>query len=91
MFTAPNLSITGKIIYAFITYIFAMLMFNGTATPYNVLSALVSQDGNVRSQLSSFRSMFVFLGALILSIITMPLVKSFGDGKKGWLILVLKD
>lgn len=89
MFTAPNLSSTGKIIYAFITYIFAMLMFTGTATPYNVLSALVSQDGNVRSQLSSFRSMFGFLGALILSIITMPLVKSFGDGKKGWLILAI--
>lgn len=37
-----------------------MLMFTGTATPYNVLSALVSQDANVRSQLSSFRSMFGF-------------------------------
>lgn len=35
-------------------------MFTGTATPYNVLSALVSQDANVRSQLSSFRSMFGF-------------------------------
>jgi GPH family glycoside/pentoside/hexuronide:cation symporter len=89
MFTAPNLSSNGKIVYAFITYIFAMLMFTGTATPYNVLSALVSQDANVRSQLSSFRSMFGFLGALILSIITMPLVKSFGDGKNGWLILAI--
>lgn len=89
MFTAPNLRGNGKIIYAFITYIFAMLMFTGTATPYNVLSALVSQDANVRSQLSSFRSMFGFLGALILSIITMPLVKSFGDGKNGWLILAI--
>ncbi|MDR3598098.1 MFS transporter [Clostridium sp.] len=89
MFTAPNLSSSGKIVYAFITYIFGMLMFTGTATPYNVLSALVSQDANVRSQLSSFRSMFGFLGALILSIITMPLVKRFGDGKNGWLILAI--
>ena len=89
MFTAPNLSSNGKIAYALVTYIFAMLMFTGTATPYNVLSALVSQDQNDRSQLSSFRSMFGFLGALILSVITMPLVKSFGDGKKGWIILAI--
>lgn len=89
MFTAPNLSSNGKIIYAFITYIFGMLMFTGTATPYNVLSALISQNANVRSQLSSYRSMFGFLGALILSIITMPLVKNFGDGKKGWLMLAV--
>lgn len=89
MFTAPNLSSNGKIAYALVTYIFAMLMFTGTATPYNVLSALVSQDQNDRSQLSSFRSMFGFLGALILSVITMPLVKSFGDGKKGGLFLQL--
>jgi GPH family glycoside/pentoside/hexuronide:cation symporter len=89
MFTAPDLSSNGKIAYAFVTYIFAMLMFTGTATPYNVLSALISQDQNDRSQLSSFRSIFGFLGALILSIITMPLVKSFGDGKKGWIILAI--
>jgi len=66
-----------------------MLMFTGTATLYNVLSALISQDQNDRSQLSSFRSMFGFLGALILSVSTMPLVKSFGDGKKGWLIVAI--
>ena len=89
MFTAPDLSSNGKIAYAFVTYIFGMLMFTGTATPYNVLSALISQDQNDRSQLSSFRSMFGFLGALILSVITMPLVKSFGDGKKGWLIVAI--
>lgn len=87
MFTAPNLGTSGKVIYAFITYIFAMLMFTGTATPYNVLSALISQDQKDRSQLSSSRSSFGFLGALILSIITMPLVKCFGNGKKGWFIL----
>ncbi|MCB2305579.1 MFS transporter [Clostridium estertheticum] len=89
MFTAPNLSVNGKIVYAFVTYVFAMLMFTGTATPYNVLSALISQEPNDRSQLSSFRSMFGFLGALIISIITMPLVKFFGDGKKGWVILAI--
>jgi len=89
MFTAPNLSNNGKIAYAFITYIVAMLMFTGTATPYNVLSALISQDQNDRSQLSSSRSIFGFVGALLLSVITMPLVKSFGDGKKGWIIVAI--
>ena len=89
MFTAPNLSNNGKIAYAFITYIVAMLMFTGTATPYNVLSALISQDQNDRSQLSSSRSIFGFLGALLLSVITMPLVKSFGDGKRGWIIVAI--
>lgn len=89
MFTAPNLGTNGKVIYALITYIFAMLMFTGTATPYNVLSALISQDQNDRSQLSSARSSFGFLGALVLSIVTMPLVKFFGNGKKGWLILAI--
>lgn len=89
LFTSPNLGTNGKIIYAGITYIFAMFIFTGINVPYNTLSALSTQDQYERSQLSVFRTAFGFMGALGLSAITMPLVKAFGDGKQGWLITTI--
>ncbi|WP_459478947.1 MFS transporter [Clostridium saccharoperbutylacetonicum] len=89
LFTSPDLGTNGKIIYAFITYIFSMFVFTGINVPYNTLSALSTQDQYERSQLSVFRTAFGFFGALGLSVITMPLVKTFGDGKQGWIITAI--
>lgn len=89
LFTSPNLSTNGKIIYAFITYVFSMFIFTGINVPYNTLSALSTQDQYERSQLSVFRTAFGFAGGLGLSVITMPLVKTFGDGKQGWVITAI--
>lgn len=87
LFTSPNLGSTGNIIYAFITYSLAVtVVFTAISVPYNTLSALITQNQNERSQLSIFRTAFGFLGAMLLSIITMPMVKYFGDGKQGWFI-----
>ncbi len=86
LFSAPNLGTNGNIAYALVTYLFAMFIFTAINVPYNTLMALETQDQKERSQLSSFRTAFGFLGALAVNMITMPIVSAFGGGKQGWFI-----
>jgi len=86
LFSAPNLGPNGNIAYALVTYLFAMFIFTAINVPYNTLMALQTQEQKERSQLSSFRTAFGFLGALAVNMITMPIVSAFGGGKQGWFI-----
>lgn len=85
LFSSPDFSMTGKIIYAFVTYVLAVgVIYTAISVPYNSMTALITQNQSDRAQLSGFRTMLGFTGAMALTMGTMPIVNFFGGGQKGW-------
>lgn len=85
LFTVPDYGMTGKIIYAFLTYNFmSTICFTVFNMPYGTLAALMTQDQNERSILVLIRMLGGTGTALVASLITVPLVASLGGGACGW-------
>lgn len=79
-FTTPDFSVSGKIIYAYITYSLMMMTYSLINVPYASLLGVMSSDTKERTSLSSFRMIFAFLGSILALILIEPLVKLFsGD------------
>ena len=78
MYVTPNFGLTGKIIYAYVTYIIMMILYSFIMTPYNALGGVITNDHVDRTSLHSFRFMMAFIGGLLVRGVTNPLVKYFG-------------
>lgn len=81
-FTTPNLSVTGKIIYAYITYTLMMMAYTAINIPYSALMGVISPNSIERTSLSSFRFILAFIGAFIVQGLTLPMVEFFGGGNQ---------
>ncbi len=79
-FTTPDLSLQGKIIYAYVTYGLMMMVYTAINIPYSALMGVVSPDPLERTSFSQYRFVFAFLGAFLVQGLTLPLVNSFGGG-----------
>jgi GPH family glycoside/pentoside/hexuronide:cation symporter len=77
-FTTPDLSLSGKIIYAYITYTFMMMVYTAINIPYSALMGVVSPDPLQRTSFSQYRFVFAFIGGLIVQGLALPLVNGFG-------------
>ena len=80
MFTAPNLSTTGKIIYAFITYNCMMMIYTVNNVPYCSLTGVLTGDSIERTGLAQYRFIFAMLATLVVQSFAMDMVKYFGKG-----------
>jgi GPH family glycoside/pentoside/hexuronide:cation symporter len=80
MFTAPNFSPTGKIIYAFITYNLMMMIYTVNNVPYCSLTGVLTGDSIERTGLSQYRFIFAMLATFVVQSFAMDLVKYFGKG-----------
>ena len=81
-FTTPNLSVNGKIIYAYITYTLMMMAYTAINIPYSALMGVISPNSIERTSLSSYRFVLAFVGAFIIQGLTLPLVEFFGKGNQ---------
>ncbi len=79
-FTTPDLSLEGKIIYAYVTYALMMMVYTAINIPYSALMGVVSSDPLERTSFSQYRFVFAFLGAFLVQGLTLPLVNSIGGG-----------
>ncbi|XMO85803.1 MFS transporter [Algibacter sp. AS12] len=77
-FTTPDLSMSGKIIYAYITYTIMMMVYTAINIPYSSLMGVVSASPNERASFSQYRFMLAFSGGLLVQALTLPLVNSIG-------------
>ena len=59
-FTTPELSNTGKLIYAYITYSLMMIIYSLINVPYASLMGVMTADGKERTTLATFRFIFAF-------------------------------
>lgn len=77
-FTTPDFSETGKIIYAYITYTLIMMIYSLINVPYAALLGVMSANPKERTELSSYRMVFAFLGSILVLLLIEPLVNFFG-------------
>ncbi|MCK6601621.1 MAG: MFS transporter [Bacteroidetes bacterium] len=78
-FSTPDLDVSGKIIYAYVTYSIMMMIYSLINVPYASLLGVMTADGRERTTLSSFRMVFAFLGSIIALALVDPLVKFFSE------------
>ncbi len=85
-FTTPHYDVSGKLIYAYITYNLLMVMYTIVNVPYSSLMAVITPNSLERTVLSSYRFVAAFVGGLIVQGSTIFLVKYFGKGNDavGW-------
>ncbi|WP_338592755.1 glycoside-pentoside-hexuronide (GPH):cation symporter [Shewanella khirikhana] len=81
-FTTPDLTESGKEVYALITYALLMLAYTAINIPYCALGAALTTNPAERVSVQSYRFVFAMLGGLMVSALTLPLVDFFGQGDK---------
>lgn len=79
-FTTPDLSPTGKLIYAYVTYIVLMMVYSANNLPYSALSGVMTGDLAERTSLSSYRFVFAMIAQLVIQGLALPMVHYFGQG-----------
>lgn len=85
-FTVPDLGESGKLIWAYATYIFMMLAYTFINVPYGALLGVITSDTQQRTQLTSFRFIGAFSGGTLVAYLTPELVSLLGQGNDitGW-------
>ena len=81
-FSVPALGMTGKVIYAFVTYILLMTIYTICAVPQNAIQGVMSDDPDVRTKITSVGGFFGQVGGFVATACTLPLVKYFGHGNE---------
>ena len=87
-FTTPDLSPTGKLIYAWITYTLFMMIYTAANIPYSSLLAVISPDSIERADTASYKYVCAYAGGFVVSVSLLPMAKYFGNGSDaaGWQI-----
>lgn len=80
VFTTPNLGMTGKIIWAYSTFILIMVLYTAINIPYTSLLGVISPSSSERTTVSSVKFMFAFFAGIIISATLLPMAKSLGSG-----------
>ena len=85
-FTTPDLTGTGKLIWAYATYSILMLAYTVVSMPYSALSGVMTARSQERTTLISARFLFAFTGGALVNKYTLPLVGWLGAGDpvRGW-------
>jgi GPH family glycoside/pentoside/hexuronide:cation symporter len=81
-FYTPALGPTGKVVYAFVTYMLLMTVYTICVVPQNSIQGVMSDDPQVRTRITSIGGVVGGLGGLISTACCLPLVKYFGQGNE---------
>lgn len=81
-FSTPSFSESGKIAYAFVTYLILVMVYSANNLPYSALSGVMTGDMKERNSLSSYRFVAVMIAQFIVQVLLLPLVISIGQGDK---------
>jgi len=77
-FTTPGFDYTGKLIYAYVTYIFVTLMFTSVTIPYISLIGVLTSDPKERLSANGYRLFFAKIAAFLVSIVVPILADKLG-------------
>jgi GPH family glycoside/pentoside/hexuronide:cation symporter len=77
-FTTPDFDYAGKLIYAYITYIFVTLMFTSVTIPYISLIGVLTSDPQERLSANGYRLFFAKIAAFMVSIVVPILAEKLG-------------
>ncbi|MGA2748156.1 MAG: MFS transporter [Verrucomicrobiota bacterium] len=85
-FSTPSFADTGKLVYAYITFISFMFLYSTVNIPYTALLGVISGDPIERADAATSKFIGAFSAGIIVSATALPLAKYFGEGNdaKGW-------
>lgn len=81
-FNVPDISTTGKLIYAYVTYFGLSLAYTLVNVPMASILPSLTNDADERTALSTSRKFFGFMGATIVSSTALMMVNAFGNGNQ---------
>jgi GPH family glycoside/pentoside/hexuronide:cation symporter len=87
-FISPNLSPTGKLIYAYASYMIWGIGYSFVNIPYGSLGAAITQDTVERASLSSFRQAGSLGALFVTSVVVMPLILLFPNSHVGYPVVM---
>jgi len=79
LFTSPNLSSTGRVVYAYATYLLFFFIYTANNIPYGALMAVMTPDDKERTSLGSYRMVGAFTGGMLVQGALLFLVAHFGN------------
>src|ERR1039458_4068042 len=79
-FTTPDLSISAKLIYAWVTYLLLRLVYTMNNVPYASLTGVMTDDPNERTSIASYRQIFANSAGFIVQSLAIPMVVFLGHG-----------
>lgn len=95
-FTTPAWSLTGRIVYAYVTYSCMMMVYSAINVPYASLLGVMSPLPKERNVLSSYRMTFAYIGSFIALLLFIPMVNAFSGNdatleaqQRGWMLATL--
>lgn len=65
LFTTPEMGATGKLIWAYATYILMMTVYTAINVPYGAMLGVMTDDSNTKTVFSSYRMFFAYGGSFI--------------------------
>lgn len=81
-FTVPGFGSTGKLVYAYITYIGLGMSYTMTNVPYLALPVVMTRDPREVNKLNAAQMMGMTIGQIILNLTVLPLVTYMGNGNQ---------
>ncbi len=76
LFTTPSFGETGKLVWAYVTYILMMTVYTGINVPYGSMLGVMTNNSDEKTIFSSFRMFFAYGGSFIALFAWEPLVNA---------------
>lgn len=80
LFTTPDFSYNAKLVWAYVTYLFATLMFTGVAIPYISYIGVLTNDPQERLSANGYRMFFAKIANVVIVASVPVLAQWWGDG-----------
>lgn len=78
LFTVPDLGVTGKILYMYLSFIAFNLIFTAVSIPYVTLLGRITQDSYKRSLANIYLGFFNLFATLLVVTVATPLANAIG-------------
>ena len=88
-FTTPDLDESGKIWWAYTTYILFGILYTVVGIPYSALTSSLTSNHHERTLLSTIRMAFAFAGGYAISVGMLPLVGVFETQAGGFQLVMI--
>lgn len=83
LFTTPAFGETGKLIWAYVTYILMMTVYTGINVPYGSMLGVMTNDSDEKTVFSSYRMFFAYAGSFVALFAWEPLCAFFRNSGCG--------
>lgn len=90
-YSTPDFGPTGKLVWAYVTYLLLMTTYTGVNLPYSALSGVISGDAKERNAINASRFVCGFAGGTLVTALSPRLVAWFGgaDHALGWTLTMV--